>query len=1065
MILHPSGGYAYVKVKMKQISPSLDLEERIQVFDIAAQTFLGGSEIAFTTNDRVETLAIRPNGSSGFLGRGDNSSGIAYLTSMDFTSPAAPTVGTSFGMGTFFDVTVDLDLALSPDGAMLYVRGSGSGEEQGSGGRPANFLMKGFDITGASPVLFDECYLGSTDLFQAQIIHWLAQGDRFLAIVPGITDPASPVRQDGLVHSFRVFPAGAQADLPPFKGGPSGGPLSNSTLTVFCYDAVTEMPSSGVNVSLSNDAGAVTATATTDASGNAMFNNLTGPQNVTIAPVGKANFTIFRVDAQSIKFPVFPPEIVGASEEPKITVVMNGIPGGPEYVQGIESSISSDNGGNFPTATDNIRTASLSSNERFSIGLSLGSGTKRARREFARAAPEARLFWNATLTAETNTHTLAGNLNFPSDVPNGATGNMSGAVRLNYSAEQGNAGSAMQNGGPNGMTGVNPQPYSGQGYFAPVTGVSSIQWGVGFPSGGGMTLVAGYDQRVVDQDADYQSWLNLPGGANPPASLSNQDFNFLNAPFFQTIGGTAVTGSGGFFITDPTPTIVVRDTVGPAGATGLYGFFLGQARPGGTQKVWQFFISSTDSVRVAGSQVTFTIPDLPPAVSSETFTSSNNRLVELNAAAEDHGAGFDFNSWSFGNVSGESNGQLLRRSGCQLRYVQGIVMGTLANGANMQQARYNFGAVKLASDNVFYAGGNTGSGNTSTGEIYNVSANTTDWTRDTSLVQTTMSVPRNEVPAVLLLDGRVALLSGQNAGVYQPTADIFDPTTGLYSTSTTPNMQVGRIGHAAVLLNDGRVLVVGGIAGPGGSNTTVPELEIYDPSTNNFSTYNVGGSITPDIARDGPNAVVLNPGGGSPTNVLVTGGRKATSGFDFNTAQVSNTAHIITVPNGGAPTIGAAITMQSARIGHAAVRLATGDVLLFGGVTAENPVETALGTTASVEKFNSGSQTFSAMTSALTSRHSMTASLTSVLGTPKVLIAGGQEVFGPGDQNMAKDIELYDPATGASDTAAISPVKRSGARAIVVPRPGSPTVDRIVILGGRDDQDNALNAIQYFDPN
>jgi hypothetical protein len=62
---------------------------------------------------------------------------------------------------------------------------------------------------------------------------------------------------------------------------------------------------------------------------------------------------------------------------------------------------------------------------------------------------------------------------------------------------------------------------------------------------------------------------------------------------------------------------------------------------------------------------------------------------------------------------------------------------------------------------------------------------------------------------MLLEDGRVLVSGGVvPQGYAVPTAELFDPGTGEFVA--TGSMSHARSGHAASLLDDGRVLVIGG---------------------------------------------------------------------------------------------------------------------------------------------------------------------------------------------------------------------------------------------------------------
>ncbi len=105
--------------------------------------------------------------------------------------------------------------------------------------------------------------------------------------------------------------------------------------------------------------------------------------------------------------------------------------------------------------------------------------------------------------------------------------------------------------------------------------------------------------------------------------------------------------------------------------------------------------------------------------------------------------------------------------------------------------------------------------------------------------------------ATLLKDGRVLIVGGlvaERDGGLVGRNVIYDPSSR--DMSEAGKMQFDRINHKAVLLQDGRVLIVGGTAGWG---AFVQTAEIYDPEANAFSPAGVS-------AID-PSAAVLLPSG------------------------------------------------------------------------------------------------------------------------------------------------------------------------------------------------------------
>ncbi len=178
-------------------------------------------------------------------------------------------------------------------------------------------------------------------------------------------------------------------------------------------------------------------------------------------------------------------------------------------------------------------------------------------------------------------------------------------------------------------------------------------------------------------------------------------------------------------------------------------------------------------------------------------------------------------------------------------------------------------------------------------------------------------------PELLLLDdGRVLVLGGFDidASGLQPgstpfvgTTEIFNPETGEWQEAATMDQPLFR--QAAVLLSDGRVLVMGGTLIIDGTQSA--RAEIYDPATD---TWTPTGDM--DVERGRPEAVLLSDG-----RVLVTGDRS----LDFRS--VTGKAEIYDPDTGAWSSTG---DMSKASIGHTLTLLPDGRVLATGGVHPTN---------------------------------------------------------------------------------------------------------------------------------
>jgi N-acetylneuraminic acid mutarotase len=159
---------------------------------------------------------------------------------------------------------------------------------------------------------------------------------------------------------------------------------------------------------------------------------------------------------------------------------------------------------------------------------------------------------------------------------------------------------------------------------------------------------------------------------------------------------------------------------------------------------------------------------------------------------------------------------------------------------------------------VMVIGGINGTGRLSSTEIYDPSANT--WSAGPSL-----SYARNSFAAVLIHDGRILVVGGD------PTAythsEVYNPTTNSWTTYTTPSWTGW---NSAVVLGAGanyRVLTAGG------RNTYIANAMWFDPTTNSWST-----TTSMNTARGYLSLTALSDG-----TVLAAGGQ-GSSGY-FNTSE------------------------------------------------------------------------------------------------------------------------------------------------------------------------------------
>lgn len=231
--------------------------------------------------------------------------------------------------------------------------------------------------------------------------------------------------------------------------------------------------------------------------------------------------------------------------------------------------------------------------------------------------------------------------------------------------------------------------------------------------------------------------------------------------------------------------------------------------------------------------------------------------------------------------------------------------------------------------------------------------------------------------ATLLSDGKVLVIGGEvngRSGISQAlsSAEIYDPATRTFSPAGS--LQSPRLGHCAVALPTGAVVVLGGWTLVNGNETLLSQVEAWNPATKTFTV--LGSTLSPHpggqafLRPDGRIQVV----GGYDDNAIVTSDTykteifdpaSGTSQYDFALTDVEDNATLIPLDasrfmllggenglggwheldiaamyttDGSLPNPSAGGTLPYPFTGGAGVNLPSGKVVITGGFTFYPPV-------------------------------------------------------------------------------------------------------------------------------
>ena len=280
-----------------------------------------------------------------------------------------------------------------------------------------------------------------------------------------------------------------------------------------------------------------------------------------------------------------------------------------------------------------------------------------------------------------------------------------------------------------------------------------------------------------------------------------------------------------------------------------------------------------------------------------------------------------------------------------------------------------------------------------------------------------MTTPRWGHSATVLNDGKLLVVGGQErASGRVGTAEIYDPVSNSWSSAGSMIDPRGKA-HSSVLLSDGKAMIIG--------DTESGSVEIYDPTSN---TWTATGSL--NKARNWVSATLLSDG-----SVLIAGGEDANKSGRLALA----TAEVWDPATGEFSETGA---MAEQHAGHPAVLV--GDKVLVVGQFSAEIYDPSTGTWSSAGK---------------PPRERAVGGAAVVMSDGKVMVTGG-EYQRPGwtgaTVQTLSNTETYDPSENTwTQTSNMSDPRKFHSSMVL-------NDGRVVVIGSKDKGEKT--AIDVYDP-
>jgi hypothetical protein len=369
----------------------------------------------------------------------------------------------------------------------------------------------------------------------------------------------------------------------------------------------------------------------------------------------------------------------------------------------------------------------------------------------------------------------------------------------------------------------------------------------------------------------------------------------------------------------------------------------------------------------------------------------------------------------------------------------------------------HFTVTPLSSGKVLIVGGSAG-----TVELYDPSGT------GSSVLLTSLPDSRFLHTATLLANGKVLITGGQIPITYAITDSVilYDlaGSGGVGSYTTLTSLSVGRMGHSATLLSNGKVLILGG-----GSNN----VELYDPS-------GIGSRVTlsatlpvnhtyhsATLLSDGRVLLIGGPFAGTAVTLYDPSANSGNGGVtSLNPLPYSKEYHTAILLPGNKVFV---LAGQSTNTTFARTPFIYDPYLSGGTLTQLTPLPTSGGMPSAV-RLGSGEVLCATGNSYMPYLYNPTGSGSfrlpgaNDLGTEqaasvtlpngKVLILGGRDVLG----DPIKLVKLFDPATKSISSLAPLAAGRSNHTATLLPS------GKVLVMGGYDADWNIVSQVELYDP-